>query len=213
METDELKKIWKTLAQEKLIGKEIAKEHIEQIIALKSSSIIEKLSKNIRKDYITSIGTATLILAITIFATVFLKIRNSQLPIQGYIFLILCFSFYAFKALHLNSKFKLLHLSFNTSSLLESLQKVKGSFEKISKKEATITYISIALLTIYANVLINDQLKFTSFELFNLQGIVLIFSIVYLVSLNWVGKYIFKKRFSGIIDEINKTIDEINSEF
>ena len=211
METNELKKIWQTLSNENLIDKSIAKENIERIIKLKSSKTIEKLSKKLRFDYFTNIATAILVLAITVFATLFLNHSNHSLPIQGYVFLVLVISYYALKAVSLNSKLKLLDLSNNTSSILDSLKKVKSRFEKISTKESVIMYVSLTVLTIFANFLINDKTDFSNFNINSLQGYVLIFSIVYLVSLPFVGKYYFNKRFYGIIADLNNSIDELNS--
>lgn len=212
METNELKIIWQTLVKEKLIDKELAKENIERIITLKSSKLVENLSGKLRKDYLMNVFTSILIIAITIFASLFLHQRNHQLPVQGYIFLILCFSFYAFRASAQSTKMKLLKASFNTASILDSLKKVKQSFEKASKKESIIIYCSLALLTVYANILINENTSLSSFNINSLQGYVLIFSIGYLISLPWVAKFIFKKRFSGIIENIDKSIQELNSE-
>jgi len=212
METNELRIIWQTLAKEKLIDKELAKENIERIITLKSSKLVENLDKKLRKDYITNVGTSILIIAITIFASIFLHQRNHQLPVQGYIFLILCCSFYAFRALTISSKIKFIKLSFNTSSILDSLKKLKLSFEKVSLKESIIIYCSLTFLTVYANILINAKTNLSNFNINSLQGYVLIFSIGYLISLPWVGKFIFKKRFSGIIEDIDKSIQELNSE-
>ena len=50
METNELKNIWKTLAEEKLIENELAEENIERIIKLKSSKTVEKLSKKLNRN-------------------------------------------------------------------------------------------------------------------------------------------------------------------
>ncbi len=212
METNELKKIWQTLSNEKLIDKSIAKENIERIIKLKSSKTIERLTKKLKSDYLLNIGTCLFIVAITIFATLFLSQKNQSLPVQGYVFLILVFSFYAFKAVTINSKIKLLGLSYNTSSILESLKMVKNRFKTVSKKESFIIFISISILTIFANFLINDKTDFSNFNIASLQGYVLIFSIAYIISLPWVGKYIFNKRFSGIIADLDHSIEELNSE-
>ncbi|MBU2553224.1 MAG: hypothetical protein KKF98_02120 [Bacteroidetes bacterium] len=211
MESSELNKIWQTLSNENLIDKSIAKDNIDRIIQQDSSKTIAKLSKKIRFDFITNIATAILVLVITIFATLFLNHRNQSLPIQGYIFLVLVISYYALQAVCLNSKLKLLNISYNTSSILESLKKVKISFEKVSTKESLIIYVSLTVLTVFANFLINDTTDFSNFALNSLQGYVLIFSIFYLVSLPFVGKYYFKKRFSGIIADLNNSINELNS--
>lgn len=212
METNELKLIWQTLAKEKLIKKELAEENIERIIALKCSDTVTKLNKKLKTDFTANLVTSLLIIAVTVFATIFLNLRNQHLPVQGYIFLILCFSFYAIKSLNMYSKMKLLKLSFSTSTIKGSLKNVKTKFEKISSKENIITYLSLITLTIYANILINDRINFSSFSLNSLQGYVLLFSIIYLVSLPWVGKLIFKKRFSGIIGDINSSINELEED-
>lgn len=121
-------------------------------------------------------------------------------------------SYYALKAVSLKSKLNLLKISYNTSSLLDSLKKVKNKFEKISTKDNVIIYVSLALLTLFANFLINDRMDFSNFNINSLQGYVLIFSILYLASLPFVGKYYFKKRFSGILNDINNSINELNPE-
>ena len=211
METNELKKIWQTLSNENLIDKSIAKENIERIIKQKSSKTIERLSKKLRFDYLMNFATAILVLIITVFATLYLNYRNHSLPIQGYAFLVLVISYYALKAVSINSKLKLLDFSYSTSSILDSLKKVKTKFEKTSTKESVIIYVSLSLLTVFANILINDKTDFSNFNMNSLQGYVLIFSIGFLVSLPFVGKYYFKKRFSEIITDINDSIEELNS--
>ncbi len=212
MESSELNKIWQTLSNENLIDKRIAKENIQRIIQQESSSTIAKLSKKIRFDYFSNIIASILVLAITVFATLFLNSKNQSLPLQGYIFLVLVISYYALKAVNLKSKLKLLNISYNTSSIFESLKKVKIRFEKVSTKESLIMYVSLTVLTVFANFLINDKTDFSNFALNSLQGYVLIFSIVYLVSLPFVGKYYFNKRFSGIITDLNNSIEELNSD-
>lgn len=212
METNELIKIWQALSNEDLIDKSIAKENIERIIKLKSSKTIERLSKKLRFDYLINVATAILVLAITIFATLFLNNRNQSLPAQGYAFLVLVISYYALKAVSINSKLRLIHLSFNTSSILDSLKKIKNRFGKVSTKESVIMYVSLSLLAIFANILINNKTDFSNFNINSLQGYVLIFSIGYIVSLPFIGKYYFNKRFSGILSDLNHSIEELISE-
>jgi len=211
MEANELKNIWQTLSNENLIDKSIAKENIGRIIKLKSSKTFKRLSKKLRFDYITNIATAILVIVITIFATLYLNHRNHGLPVQGYIFVVLVISYYSLKAVSINSKLKLLDISYNTSTILESLKKVKKKFEKVSRKESVIIYFSLSLLTIFANILINDNTDFSNYNINSLQGYVLIFSIGYLISLPFIGKYYFNKRFSGIITDLNNSIDELSS--
>jgi hypothetical protein len=209
METNELKILWKTLANEKLIEKELAEENIERIISLKSSKTVAKLNQKLRTDFISNLITSVVIIVITIFATIFLNHRNSHLPVEGYIFLILCFSFYAIQSLNVHSKIKLLQLSFSTSTIRDSLKKVKAKFEKTSNKENWIIYSSLVILTVYANILINEHTNLSNFSFNSLQGYVLLFSVIYLIFMPTIGKYIFKKKFSAIIGDINHSISEL----
>ena len=211
METNELKRIWQTLSNEKLIDKSIAKENIERIIKAKSSKTIKKLNKKLQFDFIINVATSILVLAITIFATLYLKQKNQHLPVQGYIFLLLVISYYALKAVSLNSKLKLLDISYSTFSILDSLKKVKSKFEKVSRTESVLIYVSLSLLTVFANVLLNYNTDISKFNINSLQGYVLLFSIGYLISLPFIGKYYFNKRFSGIITDLNNSIEELKS--
>ena len=97
MELNELKHIWQTLSDEKLIDKKIAEENIERITQIKSSKTVGKLTRKIRNDYWITMITAALIVTITIFSTIFLAAREQQLPAQGYVFFLLTFGFYAYK--------------------------------------------------------------------------------------------------------------------
>jgi len=211
METNELKRIWQTLSNEKLIDKSIAKENIERIIKAKSSRTIKKLNKKLQFDFIINVATSILVLAITIFATLYLNQKNQHLPVQGYIFLLLVISYYALKAVSLNSKLKLLDISYSTFSILDSLKKVKSKFEKVSRTESVLIYVSLSLLTVFANVLLNYNTDISKFNINSLQGYVLLFSIGYLISLPFIGKYYFNKRFSGIITDLNNSIEELKS--
>jgi hypothetical protein len=212
METNELKNIWQTLCNEKLIDKSIAKENIARIIQLRSSKIVERLQKKLKTDYFWNIAASILIAAITIFATLFLQLKNQHLPVQGYIFLVLAFSFYAFRAIGIHSRIKLLGTAFNTSSVLSSLKMVKVSIEKSSKKETTLTYISITALTIFANVLLNEKTDFSNFTMNSLQGYVFLFSVGYIIALPWIGNYYFKRRFSEVMSDLNQSIGELTAE-
>ena len=211
METNELKRIWQTLSNEKLIDKSIAKENIERILKAKSSKTIKKLNKKLQFDFIINVATSILVLAITIFAALYLNQKNQHLPVQGYIFLLLVISYYALKAVSLNSKLKLLDISYSTFSILDSLKKVKSKFEKVSRTESVLIYVSLSLLTVFANVLLNYNTDISKFNINSLQGYVLLFSIGYLISLPFIGKYYFNKRFSGIITDLNNSIEELKS--
>jgi len=212
METNELQLLWQTLANEQLIGKELARENIERIIAQKSSKTIARLNRKLKNDYWLNLSTAFVILALTIFATVFNKMHNQMMSLNGYIFLFMTFTFFTFKTMNLYSKLRLLQLSFTTSSIRESLEKVKSAFEKVSKMEEIITYIVFTAIIIYANIVLNERNGIADFKINSLQGYVLIVSIITFVATPFVNRYIFKKRFSGIIEDIKSAINNLNNE-
>lgn len=107
METNELQNIWKTLAEEKLIEKELAEENIERIISLKSSATIAKLNKKLKMDVITNGLAAVFIASATIFVSIFNKIHQHVLPVEALLFLFLTLAFFVFKSLSFYSKLKL----------------------------------------------------------------------------------------------------------
>jgi hypothetical protein len=212
METDELKKLWNTLAENKLIEKDLAKENIRRIITLKSSKTVQNLSKKLKFDFWMNVSTALLVVAIAVFATLFLHHRGQGLPLGGYLFLALVITLFLLTALSLKASIRLTNLSFTNLTLLDSLQNVKNKFEKRSKKQTIISYIAMTILTVYANILLNTRTGFTNFNFNSLQGYVLIFSIIYLILMHWINKLIYKNRFAGIIDDLNTSINDLNSE-
>lgn len=212
MEINELKNIWQTLSDEKLIGKSIAKENIERIIKLNSSKTIGKLTKKLKSDYVLNIVLSAFIFIVTIFASLFLGHRDQHLPIQGYIFLILCFSFYTYKAFNYKSKMALFSLSFHSATILESLKSIRCEFEKSYKKDVIISSVIVGVLTAFANVLLIDNTDLGDYRINSFKGYVLMFSVFYLVALPWLSKLVYRKRFSGILTDIDKSVAELNSE-
>jgi hypothetical protein len=212
METDELKKIWNALAENKLIDKDLAKENIRRIIALKSSETVEKLTNKLKFDYWMNVSTALLVVLIAVFAILFLHHREQSLPLGGYLFLAMVITLFSLTALNLKASIRLMNLSFTNSTILDSLQNVKNKFEQRSKNETIISYFAMTILTVYSNILLNIRTGFTNFNINSLQGYVLIFSIIYLILMHWINKLIYKKRFAGIINDLNTSINDLNTE-
>jgi len=211
METNEIKKIWQTLSNENLIDKSIAKENIERIITKKSSNLMIKLSKKLKLDYTFNVSSVFLLIVIIVFYAFFMNHRYQTVPIQGIIFLILTSSYFIYKTLNIKSQINLINSSYNSSTILESFKEVKNKFIKEYKKEATISCIVIGALTSFANVLLIDNTDLSEFTFYSLTGFIMIFSVVYLISLPWLSKFMFRKRFSGIITDIDNSIHELNS--
>lgn len=209
METNELKNIWKTLADEKLIEKELAEENIERIISLKSSNTIAKLNKKLKIDFATNGIAAIFIVAATIFVSIFNKIHQHVLPIEALLFLFLTLAFFVFKSLNCYSKLRLLKISDNTITIREALMNAKKAVEKSSKREKYITYISFIVMVVYGNIVLNEYTDFSNFNVNSLQGYVLIFSVISLITMPFTERIIFRKRFSGIIKDISHSLNEL----
>ena len=212
METNEIKKIWQTLSNENLIDERIAKENIERIISQKSSSLMTSLTKKLKSDFILNITTVFLLLSVIVIASLILKDRFYSVAIQGLIFIILTISFFVYKALIIKSQINLINTSYNATTILDSLNKVKKVFIKEYRKEATINMIVIGSLTSFANVLLIDNTDLSEFSIFSLTGFIMIFSVLYLVLLPWLSKLIYKKRFSNIVSDIDNSIKELDIE-
>lgn len=209
METDELKYIWKTLADNKLIEKELAEENIERIISLKSSNIIAKLNKKLKIDFAKNGLSAVFILAATIFISIFNKIHQHVLPVEALLFLFLTLAFFVFKSLGFYSKLKSLKISDSTITIREALMNAKKSIEKSSKREKFLTYIFFILMLVYGNILLNAYTDFSNFNVNSLQGYALIFSVISLITMPFTENIIFRKRFSGIINGITNSLSEL----
>ncbi len=212
METDELKNIWQALAKEKLIGNELAKENIERIINKKNSSLINNLSKKARTDLIMNISSSVFVFGAMILATVVNSQHAVKMPLTAYLFLSLTIFFFAFKAIKTSSRIKLLRLSFTTVSMKDSFEKLRQAFLKIYKEESIFSLVTFLVITLLANIVINEKTDFSNFNIFSLQGFTLIVSIISIIAGPFVEKYLFKKRFSVIFNDIEKNINDLNSE-
>lgn len=212
METDELKNIWQALAKEKLIGNELAKENIERIINKKNSSLINNLSKKARTDLIMNISSSVFVFGAMILATVVNSQHAVKMPLTAYLFLSLTIFFFAFKAIKTSSRIKLLRLSFTTVSMKDSFEKLRQAFLKIYKEESIFSLVTFLVITLLANIVINEKTDFSNFNILSLQGFTLIVSIISIIAGPFVEKYLFKKRFSVIFNDIEKNINDLNSE-
>jgi len=209
METNELKNIWKTLADKKLIEEELAEENIERIISLKSSNTISRLNKKLKFDFAKNVIAAVFVIGATIFGSIFNHLHNRTMPFEVYAFLLLTLAFFIFLSLNCYSKIKLLKLSDTLSTIKDSLNNAKLSVIKTSKRESVIGYIFFIAIVVYGNVILNEYTDFANFNLNSLQGYVLIFSLISVITMPFTEKIIFRKRFSGIIKDITNSLQEL----
>ncbi len=221
METVELKRIWNTLAEEKLIDKNLAKENILEIITQKGNGVISKLQRKHKLDFKVYVGIVVFMLLVVLF----LIYRDSLglLPKTssglGGPYLIPClieaFMIYALISLKRNLNF--IKHTYNTGTLKESLINVKSYFKAITKKGNWIGTIS--LIAIFVFVEIDTLMKiggisnmnFSSggpyiFEsYFSLFLMIMIFAIPFIVKMN-------AKQYAGVLHDLDQTIEELNEE-
>ncbi len=172
------------------------------------------MTKKIKTEYFLNISTTFLILSILTILSIWLNFffvdRFNSVAIQATIFLILTISFFFYKVLNIRSQIHLINISYNTSTVLESLRSAKNKFIKEYRKEATISCIGVGALTSFANVLLIDNTDLSEFSIYSLAGFIMMFSFFYLISLPWLSKLIYRKRFSGIISDIDNAIKELD---
>ena len=210
METNELKNIWNTLAENKLIDKEIAKENIKQIITKKGKGLIFKMKQKVMVDYVMYLSAFIIIPIAIAFVNIVLNRPSPLLQVIG-VFVIECYLLLMF----LKSKRKLnsLDKTDNTGTIKDSLINFRDNYLKVIHKEKWVIIpfgyfiISLALVQyfIYKGGIFPIDLSQS-------HSILPFFLILMLVLLPFVLKLEYKIRFSQIIKEINQTIDELNNE-
>lgn len=219
METVELKRIWNTLAENKLIDKELAKENILKIISKKGTGIISKMKRSSKiQSYFFFFGFVVMPIII-----LFIMIYNNHYPqdntlsqnMRGYVPLFFWEILMIYGFMNSVSNLKFLCFSHNTGSIKESLITVKSHFIANSKKAywVGVLFIELIFITILIDILTRissiTHLDFSFTPNNLLSSYFLIFVIIALV----VTPFLLKtanKNFSCIIEGIDQTIDEIN---
>ena len=216
METDELKKIWNTLAENKLIDKDLAKENILQIISKKGNGIINKMKRKSKIDYFVYLSGLILVPAATLLVQV--NLQHPFPSIRSYIglsfvelFLIYMFG-NSFKIL------KFLDYSSNTTSIKEALLKVRSYFEAYLKKVYWVSFLfglSFLIFSLMHFLIILGGINHFKFSSTGFLGFISYFSILLLVLIiawPFILKIEHNTKFSGLLKDISQTIDELNKE-
>ncbi len=221
MESSELRKIWKTLAEEKLIDRKLAKESILEIITQKGNGVIHKILKKHKFDFKGYLAAAVLILLFAFFVTY----RDRQFPDskttaeisnQNIIFgLLEAFMIYAMMSLKRNMDF--IKKTYNTGTLKESLLNVKSYFKSITKSGFWIG--SLSLMTILTFILVTTLVKLEGIKnmnfsfsgsyiyesYFSIFLLILIFSVPFIVRKD-------ARKYASVLRDLDQTIDELNEE-
>jgi len=212
METNELKNIWNTLANEKIIGKELAEENIERIITTQSGQIITKLNKKIKRNGIIY-GVALLS---TIIATIYVQFDLGKLfPTNTYIGLIVIAGYLLLNMLRDISKSAFVKQNYNTDTIKNSLLNVQKYLTRVLRIDFFIGLtFSICMLLIYTSKYIYDiggfdKIKFSGNELVIQSPYFVIAIIILLLASPWWLKKEIKLKFSNIQKDIENSLKEL----
>ena len=221
MEDDKLKKIWNTLAEEKLIDKSIAKENILLIITQKGNGVISKMEQKLKLDIYVYLS----ILILIPFVILFLMYRDSLglLPDKssglGGRYLIPCLieAFMIYALLSLKRTLNFIKHTYNTGTLKESLTNVRSYFRTISKKGYWIGTIS--LIAILGLVQVDTLMRLRGFTNINFsfsgsyvfESYFSIFLMILIISIPFIVRRDTQK-YASVLYDLDQTIKELNEE-
>ncbi len=216
MEISELIKIWNTLADNKLINKELAKESIQQIISKKGGGIIHKMIKKADFDYYV-------FLSCTILVPLFLITAHLYIPapfpnMQSYIGLAAAELFFIYMLNGSIRNRKFLNTSFNDESIKESIENINSHLKLHLKyyywSSLVFGYIFLVFGLIQFLVRIggiqNISFSASGFYLFASHFIILILALMIIWPL--IIKIEIKIRYSGTVKDINELMDQLKEE-
>jgi uncharacterized membrane protein YoaK (UPF0700 family) len=210
METNELIKIWNTLATNNLIDKKIAHENIIQIINTKGKGLISKLKKKVIIDYVLYLSAFILIPLVVAFVSLYF-IKTILLTQYIGIFVVECYLLIMF--LKSQRKLKSLSMTDNTGTIKASLINFNDNFMKALKNEkwAALSFGYFIIIIALVQYFIHMGRVFP-IDLSQKYSYLPIILIIVLFILPFILNFEFKIRYSKIIKELNQTIAELNSE-
>ena len=213
METNELKKIWKTLADNKLVDNNIAKENIDQIITRKGFGILEKLYTRIKKDI--RIGIINSVLTTAVIIWVYFFRTESSHDKKPHFILIVILGYFLLRLSRDLRKYRLLKLSKISETIKDCIINGYTNFKAIIKKDiilniSFIIFFNIWVVVIYYKAFGNvNNIDFSSFNGQLVGFILMIVLILHLFVGPWILKYIYKTRYNNVIKDFEQTINEL----
>lgn len=210
MESSELKKIWHTLADNDLIDQKIAKENIHQMITKKGRGLIDKMAKKIKVDYFMYLIAMIVIPLVIVFVNIVLKRPSPILQIVG-VAVIEGYLVYMFlKSRH---KIKSLYDDSQSRNINDSLLYFREKYQNTLRKEMrTATLFGYFILTLALVQFFVYKGSIFPIDLTHSSSLLLGVLISMLIFLPFILKMEYKHRFSGTIEEINSTIEELKTE-
>ncbi len=211
METNELKNIWNTLSENNLIDEQFAKENINKIITNKGAGLFVKMKKKVLIDYwVYLIG----LIAVPIITTmVHLNLMRPLPTIQAYIGIVFVEIYLIYMFVNARRKLDFIDYSNNNLAIKEGLISLQGKIKKSINREFKLGMLfGIGFICFTILQLIITGGGFTNIDFSKFSTMTAVLLIVLLFIFPYALKYEFKIRFSGITEDINQTINELNSE-
>jgi hypothetical protein len=216
METNEIKLIWKTLAENKLVDEELARENIQRILANRSSGILKKFVKIINRDILITWILLGFLTGILIFLYFFSQ--THPVEVRAPFFILAVMVYFLYKQYRDLSKKRFLKNTFNTESIRDSLLGVKNSMHRTLKEDGWMGLIFImaanafAIFVYYKWVFTFSEIDFTKLTTNTIAFYILIFLVLFFLSSPWTIPYFWKRKYAIVLSEIDKMLNELNEE-
>ncbi len=143
MENNELINIWNTLAENKLIGNNLAKEQISSILKKKHSEVVHNIKRKVLFDCSLYLTISILVPLVSTIASLNSPISIEPIHLFG---IIICEAYLLFMLIKAYGKYQRLDNNTLTSSLKESIQNLRTQYLKILNKERLAAYIFAYLI-------------------------------------------------------------------
>lgn len=216
METDELKHIWKTLADKNLVEKELARENIQRILNNRSSGIISKFEKIFNRDILITWVVLGLLTGIFIFLYFFSK--DHPVDPKAPFFILAVFIYFIYKQYRDLSKKRLLTRFFTAESIRNSLQQVKQNMQKALKIDGWYGLLFLMAANAFAIFVYAkwvgtfNEIDFTRIYTNTIAFYILIFLVLFFITAPWTLRYFGKRKFARVFRDIDNLLEELNEE-
>ncbi|MBN2486073.1 MAG: hypothetical protein JXB34_08875 [Bacteroidales bacterium] len=211
METKELKNIWNTLSENKLIDEQLAKESIKKIVTNKGAGLFVKMKKKVIIDY--WVYLIALIIVPLITTMVHLNLMKPLPTIQAYFGIAFVEIYLIYMFVNARRKISFIDYSNNILSIKDGLISLQGKIKKSISSEFKLgVFFGMSFISFTILQLIITGGGFTNIDFSMFSTMIAILLIVMLFIFPFLLKFEFKTRFSGITEDINQTINELNSE-
>lgn len=221
MESNDLKKMWQTLASHNMVDEKMAEEQILAIISQKGKGFISKLQKKHWLDFKVYLILAILVPVIMLFVLYWKNHGRSPeglLDIQGqYLvpFLLEAFLIYVLVRIRMNISF--LGTSHNMGSVRQSLIGVRSYFRKLYREGFWIGTISlITILAVYQLHLLKtigglQNLNFSFEGSYILESWIFIFLLIVMLGIPFMVKSDANK-YRELLNDVDQALAELSND-